>query len=120
MFSVLDPDTLTPRIYLMSCKKQKNNMKCTCVFTDKESGLGSQSMSSYFEIITEPLQTISKTYSYKTKQLNQRIELQIRLHTNQECAWLFFGTKIQKAKYQYTEVREDTLCKKDKNTGFLL
>lgn len=108
----------------MSCEKktkQKNdNMKCTCVFTDKESGLGSQSMSSYFEIITEPLQTISKTYSYKTKQLNQRIELQIRLHTNQECAWLFFGTKIQKAKYQYTEVREDTLCKKDKNTGFLL
>lgn len=95
-------------------------MKCTCVFTDKESGLGSQSMSSYFEIITEPLQTISKIYSYKTKQLNQRIELQIRLHTNQECAWLFFGTKIQKAKYQYTEVREDTLCKKDKNTGFLL
>lgn len=73
-------------------------------------------ISGLYEIFNEPLQTISKTYRYKKrKKPNNRITN--TLTHNQECAWLIFGTKIQKkAKYQYTDEEEDTLCEEDKNT----
>lgn len=73
------------------------------------------SMSSCSEII-KPLQTISKTYSYKSKQNKNKPKNRITntfTHKSRTCLTFLWN---QKAKYQYTEGKEDTLRKKDKNT----
>lgn len=74
------------------------------------------SMSSCSEIINKPLQTISKTYSYKSKQNKNKPKNRITntfTHKSRTCLTFLWN---QKAKYQYTEGKEDTLRKKDKNT----
>lgn len=74
-------------------------------------------ISGLYEIFNEPLQTISKTYRYKKrKKPNNRITN--TLTHNQECAWLIFGTKIQKNKIPiYWRGRGHTLRRRQKYYG---
>lgn len=99
----------------MKTKQKNNNMKCTCVFTDKESGLGSQSMSSYFEIITEPLQTIIKNLFIQNKTIKPKNRITNTFTHKSRMCLTFLWNQNSKSKIPiYWSERGHTLQERQK------